>query len=482
MMDFYRIENHKPAFLKMLTVSKVDSGMLLFHRYVQDGKYLLADIYINKVLAKSDALHNESAPGNKILGLSAQAFVAFKLGNPNQRLEYLQSAMQIKGENCDVMRRHCPISYFVRACELAGNYFFLQQDGLTALKYYQFARNNCSADENKKNDIKKKLRGLTYLLTSNLKAETKKKLHLSLFSCIKAWPKQSVMIIYLADANSAECFRNLLNKRKIAFVGLKDPKTDNERNAFAFTISHKFNFVGFNSAIESLNRWQERKEKVVNKSQTPKLLKEKDSQVHSEVHVSALSYSRLYKPGKKVVGRVKKKNTDFEVDVCEIPAKRLEDVVFPKKAMRFSQDENSDTGVVSVLVNGQQGIWYACLDPNILQDINDPDGAITKMLLNRFSEKVLTTDFIVPCFKEMKQKSKALGTDLPYVFKIRLPQNGIGDPRLYAEIVEVTEDGKRLVQFNAYNPKSHKKHTRPNKAKLCDTSEKDNFESTEQRL
>ena len=76
-------------------------------------------------------------------------------------------------------------------------------------------------------------------------------------------------------------------------------------------------------------------------------------------------------------------------------------------------------------------------------------------------KKELGHDFAVPCFKEMELKSKQLGANFCYVFKIRfLSKDGMGDVRIYAEIIEEMAD-KKLVAFTAINPHAHAKHSRP---------------------
>ncbi len=471
-------KKHKNSYMTCLGVMKFDTWFSRLNYLINNEQYINAEAYANKCLRNLLKIHTTERPLFIQKIAIMQAYIASKLDDIDMCLDNINIILKaVSSKKCKLILEEFP--NFSSACAYAGAYFEKNNEIDKAIKYYvkalKYAGN--SGDRTLLSDKLKTLAGPLLLQIEKLiKGEFD-----NIISQIKTYPKQNTFIIYFNTSVFADEFRKILIKNKINHSQLAECKTPEDKNAVAFVIDYKFKYDASFKALKIISDFQKkdyrRRLREAEKAKSPKAAEKPQQSTHSrdpqEIGAS-LSHPKVS------TKKVKKKPKPAEVAVISVSKwgflserrpKPLEKVEFLKSTKVFDPDQTN--GVVTLRVNGYSGRWFACINPQIVEEIEKIKKGEGVKLKARFeAEREVSNDLCVPCYKEMKLKSAELGLKLPYVFKIRLLGcDGIGNVRVYAKVVDQTADGKKLVEFCAINPNSHVKHSRP--VEFEDTKEED---------
>lgn len=447
-------KKHIDSFKACINVMKMDTLFAKLFFLVANKQYANAEAYANKCLKNINKIYPGHRPPISIRIAIAQSFIAAKAGDIDLCLIHIDRVLQLDKDNHlrnYVVNDH----YFIDSCEFAAEYFQKNSGIDTAIKYYELA---CRYSKDKSVSIKyvQKLKSLESSLLLQISKETTEK-YSNLLSDVSVVVDKLQLILYFKNDDQQEKFKKIMTKNKITYSG------HDQKNALVLTIGYQFPVDVFYKALSIA--------KKLSKKTVESKLPEQTVTVEEKIAVSRVVEGESGRHPhaavtKKKPSRPKPENIpEIVVQPWEFlksrKVKPLEVIAFPNAKKIF--DPAQTNGVATLRVDGFSGRWFACMSPKVIIELDKlypGEGAkLNKLFLSSIE---LANNLCVPCYKEMKIKSKDLGIDLPYVFKIRLlGKGGVANVRIYAKIIDQTADGKKLVVFSAINPNSHNKHTKP---------------------
>lgn len=453
-------KKHKDSFKTCVNVAKVDALFSKTFFLLANKQYVNAEAYANKCLKNINKIYSHDKQVISLWVEIALSFIAARNDDIDICLHHIDNVLKLLN-NKKLKKYNVADQYFFESCVFAGEYFEKNGEIDKAIKYYTIAQQYSS---NILTTFKhaKKLKSLTPCLVLQIEKQTMIDFSDILFN-VKSYPEKSLFILYFKSTEHAEKFRKLMSKNTIRYSNISNPKTPEESNAVGFTIDNEFPVEVFFKAL-FIAKKPSKKVVIPVQSEPKVIVKEKVAASHvmegeSARHPhAAVTKNKPRKPKPENIPVIVVQPWEF---LKSRKTKPLEIVEFPNTKKYF--DPAQANGVATLCVNGFSGRWFACLCPQLIDALDalyPGEGAkLNKLFLSSIQ---LANDLCVPCYKEMKIKSKDLGIDLPYVFKIRLlGKGGLGNVRIYSKIIDKTADGKKLVIFSAINPDSHSKHTRP---------------------
>lgn len=276
---------------------------------------------------------------------------------------------------------------------------------------------------------------------------------------IKCYSKSSRFDITFSDEETTQACLKKFIKHK-----LKCNLLQNSTTALAITIDLDLDASTYQRALDACHQ------AIINQRNAKLQEAFKEKRAHETIPVRIFSASDRAENSslKHPKADKRKKNSAIKNPKEEAKSKwqffvqkqePLTKVIFEKSQKTF--DPEIRNGVVTIPFHGNTGIWFACLNPRIVEELDKLKPGEGQKLAQLFlTQQELSQKCTIPCFKEMSIKSKKHQIDGRYIFKIRLHGKDIGNIRIYGEVIDECNNQK-LIAFTAINPNSHEKHTVP---------------------
>jgi hypothetical protein len=438
--------------------------------YIHINDYETAEIFANKALNDVNYICPSERSTLRCYILVTLAFIKAQQDDPESVILYLKDVfkgmLQIKDQKL-FLANSVNRTYLSQACEYAGTYFLKKNQVDFTIKYFQMAM-EYSVDICATQQLNKKLHALAPQLTNHVFSIVKEKDYHSMLSNVKVYPDHHLIYFYFEAEKYALISKKHLLKNNINFKEFKKDEAKTEIYGFAIELAYDFEceiFLAILDTVRQIIHKDKRNELKNLKADNQVIIKNEKEEVQPLKDVEYAKHPKAYSSAGK-----KKKASRVESTVQAIPRisrslffdriqqSPLPIVIFNKYGKVF--DPKNPNGVVTLRVNDMSGKWFACINPGLIKLLSG-NKEFAK-IANRFEKEIeVGNDCCVPCLKEMKTKGSNTSGELPYLFKIRLLGKGNGNIRVYAKLIEVTVDNKKLVAFTAINFNSHTKGSRP---------------------
>lgn len=445
---------------RVLATAKFEACFNKTILHIKNKNYIVAETYANKAFESVGGVCPTERSYLRCCVLINLAYIKAQQNDHESAIQYLNEFLKIKDQKKNKLDEY-PVHdhYFIKACEFVAEYYVKLGKADMAIKYLLSAM-DIAREMIEEARLKRIMIALIPNLTTQVSEVACSENFKAIISEVKPYPAHSLVYLYFDNSQCAAEVKSQLAKNEVT---VRDLKTAGQKEGFAIQFSYDFDLDVF---IRILDRAKQRLEKTIRAEQRAIQPKSQNDNNATPAAVSATERASYIKHPKTATKKTKKKAANpVEQPIKAQPRWQFLESMRPAplqvvKFKNYEFDPKQPNGVVTLRVNNMSGKWFAIINPDLANEL--PGNEELLKIIQRFqTETELGNDCCVPCAKEMKTKEKELGADLPYLFKIRLMGKGNGDIRIYARIIDVTEDGKTLVAFTAINPKAHSKDSRP---------------------